>query len=144
MYNPYHDIRDKIAEEPKWHDENGVPRYCDFAHDECANIYAQKVWFFEIACQSCGQRFKVVQSWDWGNEYHKDKDEMKEAELKDGGCYGDAPWHETDRGICSGTTMSVMFVRFIEIWVQGVYGAAHQWKKIDEATLHKLEQEIEK
>ena len=29
MFQHYHDIQSRIAELPRWFDEQGVPRYCD-------------------------------------------------------------------------------------------------------------------
>ena len=39
MLNAYADIRSRIAEEPKWWDEEGVPRYCEFSHKELSLIH---------------------------------------------------------------------------------------------------------
>ena len=59
MHSNYRDILDRINEEPSWYDENGTPRYGEFAPDMCPNIYAHSVVLLEIACQSCGRRFRV-------------------------------------------------------------------------------------
>lgn len=47
---------------PKWWDENGVPRFCDFHPHEVSNIYADEVVLMEIACQSCGDIYHVAMS----------------------------------------------------------------------------------
>jgi hypothetical protein len=45
MYRRYDDILSRIAEEPTWFDEHAVPRYCTFAPDQIANIYAaRQLW----------------------------------------------------------------------------------------------------
>lgn len=59
MNNSYEDIRSRIAEEPKWFDEEAVPRYCTFAPRETANIYADSSCLVEITCQGCGHAFQV-------------------------------------------------------------------------------------
>ena len=62
MNHHYSDIRDRIAEEPTWWDEDAVPRYCKFAPSEVSNIYAEEVVLLLIACQSCGHEFPVALS----------------------------------------------------------------------------------
>ena len=60
MNQDYEDIRNRIKEEPKWFDEQAVPRYCDFAPRECADIYAQEAALVLIQCQACQHQFKVA------------------------------------------------------------------------------------
>lgn len=60
MNNDYQDIRSRINEEPKWFDENAVPRYCEFHPNGCANIYATQAALVLIKCQACGKEFKVA------------------------------------------------------------------------------------
>ncbi len=55
----YLDIRDRLGE-PRWFDEAGVPRYCEFHPDECANIYANEAVLLLLTCQHCGQQFRVA------------------------------------------------------------------------------------
>ena len=40
MLPNYEDILSRIAEPPRWFDEQGVPRYCEFAPHRIANIYS--------------------------------------------------------------------------------------------------------
>jgi hypothetical protein len=61
MHHHYRDLTDKLGT-PLWWDECGVPRYCEFGPHETNNIYADEVALLEIACQDCGQRFKVAMS----------------------------------------------------------------------------------
>jgi len=42
MLQHYEDILSRIAEPPRWFDEQGVPRYCEFAPHCIANIYADE------------------------------------------------------------------------------------------------------
>ena len=113
----YKDILDRIAEEPIWFDEAGVPRYCDFSPNEISNIYAKEVALVEIACQNCGTRFNVAIAYDpmadlitpW-----KDMQFTMVDSIKGGGIgYGDPPniW------CCPpGPTMSSDTIRVIEFW----------------------------
>jgi hypothetical protein len=60
MFNDYSDITERIAEPPKWWDEQGVPRYAEFDPYRVANIYAQETALVEIACSACWRRFEVA------------------------------------------------------------------------------------
>ena len=60
MLPNYEDILSRIAEPPRWFDEQGVPRYCDFAPRRIANIYARECALVAIECQSCGRPFIVA------------------------------------------------------------------------------------
>src|ERR1700681_1058651 len=60
MLQHYEDILSRIAEPPRWFDEQGVPRYCDFAPDRIANIHARECALLAIECQSCGRPFIVA------------------------------------------------------------------------------------
>lgn len=118
MLHHYNDIRSRISEPPKWWDEEGVPRYVDFAPDEVANIYAQEVALVDIACQSCGTRFKVAFSWaniEWHNgapELHKRLTPEHIVNLH----YGDPP----NVGCCpAGATMNCDDLRVLEFWRKG-------------------------
>ena len=60
MLTHYEDILSRIAEPPRWFDEHGVPRYCEFAPQHIANIYADECALLAIECQSCGRPFNVA------------------------------------------------------------------------------------
>jgi hypothetical protein len=60
MHQHYEDILSRIAEPPRWFDEEGVPRYCEFAPHRIANIYADECALLEIECQSCARAFVVA------------------------------------------------------------------------------------
>lgn len=60
MLHDYYDIRKRIDAEPKWWDENGVPRYDEFCPGDIANIYAEECALVLITCQNCVHEFKVA------------------------------------------------------------------------------------
>jgi len=102
MKTDYKDITSRIAEEPKWYDQNGVPRYDDFHPRYCPNIYSRDAVLLLIACQRCGVRFHVelhsgMFEGFWGppKELH----------------YGDPPAHG-----CVGDTMNCEDIRVLEVW----------------------------
>lgn len=112
MKHHYSDIRDKIKDVPEWFDENGVPRYCKFAHDQCANIYAREVVLLLIACQNCGATFPVCMS----DDRFRALDGIPTlAELIRSGTihYGDPP----NVGCCeAGPTMNCVDLEVLEYW----------------------------
>ena len=59
MHCNYEDILSRVSIPPLWFDEHAVPRYCLPEPHVSSNIYADKVGFFEIACQGCDHRFLV-------------------------------------------------------------------------------------
>jgi hypothetical protein len=60
VFQCYEDILSRIAEEPIWFDEHAVPRFCDFAPDKLANIYARETALAEVTCQVCKRLFRVA------------------------------------------------------------------------------------
>jgi hypothetical protein len=110
MKSSYDDIISRITEPPRWFDENGVPRYCEFA-PELSNIYAFECALLEIACQGCDKRFSVAVSLD-NDAYLRSQTllirEVVERTIE----YGDPPNTEC----CSGTTMMSEVIRVLEFW----------------------------
>ena len=105
MLTDYKDIRDRIPEEPKWFDEHGVPRYCDFSPREISNVYAREAALYRIACQACGHFFDVADS--SGGE------KLAEAIRAKTLHYGDPP----NIGCCAaGATMNSEPQRVLEYW----------------------------
>ena len=108
MHHHYADIRERLGP-PIWWDENAVPRYCDFAPNASANIYAQQILLLLIECQNCGAEFKVCMSSDLmdlphGLAYAVESDEIH---------YGDPP----NAGCCgAGSTMNSVPRRVLEFW----------------------------
>jgi len=114
MHNSYLDIVSRIAESPKWWDENAVPRYDVFVPNGVANIYAKSVALVEIACQSCGTTFPVAFSdagplWSALAEgYCNLATQIEEQTLH----YGDPP-----NACCQiGATMNCEDIRVLEFW----------------------------
>lgn len=130
MHHHYRDITSRISEPPKWYDEEAVPRYCDFAPDQTANIYASEAALVEIACQGCGTRFKVAFSWDrmdmkWVRGTPRLHEELTLADVKDLH-YGDPP----NAGCCpSGPTMNCDDLRVLEFWRKN---ERFRWTRIPE------------
>lgn len=119
MNHHFRDIRDRIAEDPKWWDENATPRYCEFKPDETAFIYADECVLFEVACQDCNTRFLVCRSSAyWKRELRRMESTEKQYSIKeviDEGLlhYGDPP----NTGCCpAGPSMSSEFIRVVEYW----------------------------
>ncbi|MDQ3933411.1 MAG: hypothetical protein M3340_02130 [Actinomycetota bacterium] len=109
MNHSYADIREKLGE-PQWWDENAVPRYCDFAPERCANIYALEAVLLEIACQDCGTPFLVAISRAEGAGMT-----LEQAVVASEIHYGDPP----NAGCCgAGPTMNSVPRRVIEFWVR--------------------------
>jgi hypothetical protein len=60
MFTEYKDILEKIAEPPRWWDENRVPRYADFSPWLIADIYSDEAALIEIACFGCLTIYKLA------------------------------------------------------------------------------------
>lgn len=108
MNNEYFDIRDRIADPPKWWDEFAVPRYCDFVPRQAANIYASEAALVLIECQACGTSFRVCMS-GRGTQV---ADEIRSGELH----YGDPP---NVQCCASGPSTNCVDIRVIEYWRRG-------------------------
>lgn len=113
----YADIRERIAEQPKWWDEHGVPRYCEFAPNRTANIYADEAALIEIECQHCGASFLVAWTGERithgvnqdGTTWVKDSPPFDPQTYE----YGDPP----NAGCCDiGACMSSIPRRVVEFW----------------------------
>lgn len=101
MNHHYRDIRERLGA-PQWWDEAGVPRYCDFSPNETNDIYARQAILMEIACQNCGQRFRVAMTVGPLGELVTDVDALH---------YGDPP----NAGCClAGPTMNSVPVQVLE------------------------------
>jgi len=67
MHNNYSDITNLIEEQPKWWDENGVPRYETFHPNLLPDIYADEAVLYLIECQNCKREFEVAESFSIHN-----------------------------------------------------------------------------
>lgn len=107
----YRDILSSVAAPPKWFDENAVPRFCDFAPDECADIYANECALVRIECQACEREFDVAISRDRASAgaFGVLADQIRSGFLG----YGDPPNVEC----CpAGPTMSSETRRILQYW----------------------------
>lgn len=111
MKSNYEDIFSRIAEEPKWYDQNGCPRYDDFRPELCPDIYSHQVVLLKIACQECRRIFFV--------EMHKGCWESLGNPKKLH--YGDPPNHN-----CVGDTMNCFDLEVVEAWYKD---DNLQWKR---------------
>ena len=110
MHESYDDIRERIAEEPTWYDQNGTPRYGTFTYKRCPNIYATTVVLLEIACQDCGERFLVQMS-----RWMMDMDRCLPPKQWH---YGDPPRHEC---LGAGESMNCDDLEVLEVWIRGSF-----------------------
>lgn len=112
MHHHYADIRNRIDEEPRWWDEYGTPRYCEFGPHETADIYRAEACLLLIQCQNCGRTFQVCMSWSpWEGEPSLAQ-QVESRRIH----YGDPP----NVGCCAaGATMNCIDVRVLEFWHEG-------------------------
>ena len=121
MHHDYSDITNLTDASPKWYDENGVPRYCNFHPDHLAYNYAAEAALVLIECQACKTKFHVAFSelnlkhklWD---ESQKKRVAFLSDLISDRTLhYGDPP----NTHCCStGPTMNSIPISVIEYWVK--------------------------
>jgi len=105
----YDDILALFDGAPKWWDEYAVPRFCDFAPDKVANIYADEVALAEVTCQGCHRPFPVAFSRHIGYGGARFAEAIPAREMH----YGDPP----NVGCCGvGATMNSEPRRVLEYW----------------------------
>jgi hypothetical protein len=126
VHHHYADIRRLTDCPPIWFDEYAVPRYCAFAPDQTANIYAKEACLYEIACQSCGRRFIVCDTWSTVDEALRGIPRLSEQiRAHDELSYGDPPNVEC----CpAGPTMTSEPVRVLEFWRR----EKSEWRRVAE------------
>lgn len=111
MHHHYADIL-RLAglahEQPRWFDEDGVPRFCDFSPHETANIYAKHAVLLLIACQSCGTEFEVCLT-----DRMRSEPSLANLVEDDEIHYGDPP---NMRCCPAGPTMNSIPIRVLEFW----------------------------
>lgn len=123
--NQYDDIRDLTSEEPRWHDENGVPRYARFHPSMVPDVYADEAVLLAIRCQACGRGYAVSLSSDGPHEAvtkvlegGKDVEIVRDRlarQIEEGVIhYGDSPCWAED--CASGATMNCEDIRVLEYW----------------------------
>ena len=119
MLHDYKDILDLTTEEPKWFDENGVPRFCEFHPQHGPNIYADEAVLYLIACQSCRRQFKVADSlsFTWA-QVRAHRHNQKPTRIRDSIQnkwihFGDPPCFG-----CAGSTMNCDDLKILEYWTK--------------------------
>jgi hypothetical protein len=121
MFHYYEDIISRIAEPPRWYDDQGVPRYCDFAPYEIANIYADECVLLEIMCSGCDRIIIAALDDRGANEAisvpHRDNPRRKIADLIRSHelFFGDPPNVDCCRG---GPSTTAKTLRVIEYWAR--------------------------
>ena len=115
MFNDYEDITERIAEPPKWWDEQGVPRYADYSPYLIWNIYASETALVEIACSACWHRFQVAFSIPGAGlqETLGNCETIAEAIEKGELHYGDPPNYGNCR---DGASMGCYNLRVLQYW----------------------------
>jgi hypothetical protein len=116
MHENYEDIKKLTPEPPQWYDENGVPRYAPFEPKYCPDIYSHNVGLLLIACQACGQQFRV--------EMHTSIFGSKTGHHPHKWHYGDPPIHG-----CMGDTMNCDDLAVLEFWHREGIG---EWERMKE------------
>lgn len=113
MHYHYQDIRKRIAEEPTWFDEHGVPRWEAFSPRAVANIYAKEVVLLHIECQSCRRAFRVAMSSSDYDTLVQGSPALQALVERKAIAYGDPP----NIGCCpAGPTMSSDTRRVLQFW----------------------------
>lgn len=114
MKPSYDDILDLIEKDPKWHDQFGVPRFCDFHPEKSSNIYAKEVILLLIRCQNCSKTFFVEMN--ASHEIHEKN--TLEYRAKNWTAYKFIPIHYGDppRHDCVGDTMNSEPIEIKEFW----------------------------
>jgi hypothetical protein len=108
MWPHYEDIISR-AGEPDWYWELGMPRYGQFSPEACG-VYDHSVALLDIACQCCGQRFRVAVSVDMMQIVYPGATLPTSTEIGSFH-YGDPPRHG-----CTGDTMNVDTMSVLEFW----------------------------
>lgn len=140
LHTSYEDILDLTNEEPRWWDENAVPRFIRFKPNHISNIYADECVLFLIRCQDCGQEYRVCMSSDkvarfdqvayqLGKEepFYPSLAQLVESRRLH---YGDPP--NACKKCVAGATMNSVPVRTIEFWRRGDKNNLFQWVQVPE------------
>jgi hypothetical protein len=131
MNHHYADIRGRIADPPKWWDENAVPRWSEFSPRETADIYAMECALIRIECQNCEREFDVAMS-----RSNHDYLVGKRSKLADSIARDEIHWGDPPNIDCcpSGPTMNSVERRVLQFWRQN---SNYEWERVPE-----LEREI--
>lgn len=123
MRHHYNDIRRHIAQDPKWFDEHGAPRYDDFEPSLSANIYATQVVLLRVHCQNCDHPFDACMSWSHYDAITGGCKIGLEEQVRDHSIhYGDPPNIEC----CpSGVSMNSVPRQVLQFWKRGYSWERH-------------------
>ena len=122
MRQPYWDLYVAHGKKrPLWFDEAGVPRWVPFEPSLANNIYAKEVVLYELACQWCGRRYAVVDSWSVIDRMLRNLEPLEPLSTRVRHLYwGDAPCFQAEDGStpyqCPGSTMTSESIRVLEFW----------------------------
>jgi len=125
MHSEYEDIRSRIAENPSWFDEHGVPRYCEFSTARLANIYWREAALVVIRCQACHHHFNVAFSY---TPFISGTTTSLEEKVRKGILhYGDPP----NIGCCPpGPSMNSELIKVLQFWKR---------ERLEDSRIHDLE-----
>ena len=115
MRTNYTDIIAASVYNPKWYDEAGVPRFCEFNPYKLANMKINECCLMEIACQNCDRRFVVAISCNIADQFGYHIAVRIRHKLKGNNIlhYGDPP----NIGCCDiGHTMTSIVKRVVEYY----------------------------
>lgn len=115
MFEEYNDITDRIAEPPKWWDENGVPRYVEFSPYRAANVYAVEVVWLQIACACCLRQFQVALSGQGGAGRDEEGQSLADKIRSGGIHYGDPPNYGNCR---DGASVGCFDLKVLQYWIR--------------------------
>jgi hypothetical protein len=127
MHPSYDDIK-KLAGEPMWYSEGGVPRYDDF-HPKLCSVYNTYVALVQIACQACQREFSAASCVDMLDMVQiklemprqQERPEQDAWDLIGSFHYGDPPRHA-----CVGDSMNSVPLRVLQFWKREIL---HDWKR---------------
>lgn len=125
MNTCYDDIYSRIKDPIKWFDEMAVPRYCDFHPAKLANIHANQVVLFLLACQYCEAKFNVAYSTNRYNEYPI-ADLVVNSSIKEINNSFYTPDPPNTNCCDTGLSMTTDVLDILEIWKM-----TDEWKKVD-------------
>ncbi len=110
MHANYMDIRARVAQYPRWFDENGAPRYGVFRPEDSPNIYAGECALVRARCTECGEQFSIEVNGGVFRAWGVLERLLVEGELE----VGSPPWHG-----CRGDARDAVPITVLEFWGRG-------------------------
>jgi len=137
MHSSFDDLIALSKDPPKWWDEHGIPRFCEFHPDVISSFYAHEVALLQIECQNCGHEFVVCVAQDGSDlaSFHLvGREPVRLSEAIQQIHYGDPP----NIGCCaSGPSMNSIPRKVLQFWEHGPH-TNYEWRRVP-----RLEVEIE-